>query len=312
MAAKARSVVADYALYLAVRLAVCILQALPWSWLLGLAEALAWLAYAVDRRHREVARENLRLAFPEKDEAEIHRLVYETYRHLLLLLVEMVRLPRELHTHNAMTRVCFADQSILQKAERWLTTGRPLIVVTGHLGNWEALSYALGLMGYRGQVIARRLDNPFVDRYLQQFRIRTGQVILDKNSDFDRIIETLETGGYLAALADQDAGVRGEFVQFFGRPASTFKSLALLSLRYEAPILVMGAVRIASGLWFRAYLEDEIDPRDYADRPDALHAITQRYTAALEAMARRHPEQYFWLHRRWKHQPKQRTRPQAA
>jgi KDO2-lipid IV(A) lauroyltransferase len=302
----------DYGIYLAVRVAVCILQALPWAWLLALAEVLAWLAYRVDRRHREVARENLRLAFPEKDAHEVDRLVFETYRHLFLILVEMVRLPRELHAHNAMTRVSFEDSTTLRRAQRWLTTGRPLIVITGHFGNWEALSHALGLMGYRGHVIARRLDNPFLDRYLERFRVRTGQVILDKNQDFDRIVEILESGGYVAALADQDAGARGEFVSFFGRPASTFKSLALLSLRYEAPILVLGAARVASGLWFRAYLEDEIEPRDYADRPEAVREITQRFTAALEAMARRHPEQYFWLHRRWKHQPRQRSRPRAA
>jgi KDO2-lipid IV(A) lauroyltransferase len=101
-------------------------------------------------------------------------------------------------------------------------------------------------------------------------------------------------------------------VLFFGRPASTFKSLALLSLRYDAPILVMGAARIGSKLWFRAYLEAELDPRDYADSPQAVHQLTQDYTAALEAMVRRHPEQYFWLHRRWKHQPKTKGAKKAA
>jgi KDO2-lipid IV(A) lauroyltransferase len=307
MAVKARSLVADYAVYLLARLAVCVLQALPWSWLLGLADLLAWLAYRVDRRHREVARDNLRQAFPEKNPAEIESLVYASYRHLLWVLVEMIRLPRELHAHNAMSRVAFADPAILHRAERWLATGRPLVVITGHLGNWEALSYAMGLLGYRGHVIARRLDNPFLDRYVKRLRIRTGQALLDKNQDFEQIVSILESGGHIAALADQDAGARGEFVRFFGRPASTFKSLALLSLRYEAPIIVLGAVRLAPGLHFRAYLEDEIEPRDYADHPHAVHAITQRFTAALEAMVRRHPEQYFWLHRRWKHQPRQRS-----
>ncbi|MGL4550595.1 MAG: lysophospholipid acyltransferase family protein, partial [Gemmataceae bacterium] len=107
-----------------------------------------------------------------------------------------------------------------------------------------------------------------------------------------------------------DAGPRGEFVTFFGRPASTYKSLALLSLRHDAVILVLGAARVGPRIDYRVYLEDVIDPGEYADRPDAVRAITQRFTAGLEAMARRHPEQYFWLHRRWKHRPKERR--QAA
>jgi hypothetical protein len=97
-------------------------------------------------------------------------------------------------------------------------------------------------------------------------------------------------------------------VTFFGRPASTFKSLALLGIRYDAILLVLGAARVGQCIDYRVYLEDVIDTRDYARRSDAVHAITQRYTTALEAMIRRHPEQYFWLHRRWKHQPKV-TRP---
>jgi KDO2-lipid IV(A) lauroyltransferase len=312
MSAKKRSPLADYSVYLGVRFAVAMIQALPWSWALSLANMLAWLAYHVNRRHREVARENLRQAFPDQSAEQIDKWTYGTYEHLMHLLIEMVRLPRELHRHNAPSRVAFAEPRILAQAEYWLSTGRPLILITGHLGNWEALGYAMGLMGYRGHIIARRLDNPYLDRFLTRFRAGTGQVILDKNNDFDRIIEVLENGGYLAALADQDAGPRGEFVSFFGRPASTFKSLALLSLRYDAPILVMGAARTAPCLWFRAYLEEEIDPREYVGLPDATRLITQRYTAALEAMIRRHPEQYFWLHRRWKHQPKVREKKQAA
>jgi KDO2-lipid IV(A) lauroyltransferase len=113
-------------------------------------------------------------------------------------------------------------------------------------------------------------------------------------------------------VGDQDAGPRGLFVQFFGRPASTFKSIALLSQEYQAPILVVGAARVGQPMRYRIYLEDVILPGDYAGRADATRAITQRYTDALERMVRRHPEQYFWLHRRWKSQPALRKGKQAA
>jgi KDO2-lipid IV(A) lauroyltransferase len=92
-------------------------------------------------------------------------------------------------------------------------------------------------------------------------------------------------------------------VDFFGRPASTFKSIALLSLEYSAPILVLGAARIGWPMRYTVYLEDLILPEEYADHPNALRAITERYSRALERLVRRHPEQYFWLHRRWKNQP---------
>jgi KDO2-lipid IV(A) lauroyltransferase len=100
-------------------------------------------------------------------------------------------------------------------------------------------------------------------------------------------------------------------VDFFGRPASTFKSIALLSLEYNAPIMVFGAARIGHPLKYRVYFEDLILPEDYAGHVDPVRAITERYTQALERLVRRHPEQYFWLHRRWKHQPKVRGKKAA-
>jgi len=115
----------------------------------------------------------------------------------------------------------------------------------------------------------------------------------------------------LGLVGDQNAGPRGLFVDFLGRPASTFKSIAVLSLRYGAPILVLGAARVGHPLRYVIYLEDTVLPEDYEGRPDATRAITLRYTQALERLIRRHPEQYFWLHRRWKHQLKAESKHAA-
>src|SRR5438093_1250490 len=169
---------------------------------------------------------------------------------------------------------------------------RPVLSVTGHFGNWEMAGYALGLLGFRSSAVARRLDNPHLDRFLARFRQGTGQTILDKNTDYLRIQQTLATGGALAMLADQDAGQRGLFVDFFGRPASTFKSIALLALEYNALLAVIGVPKVATPMRYQVVCEEVIDPADYARRPDAAKAITQRYTAALERLVRRHPGQY--------------------
>jgi KDO2-lipid IV(A) lauroyltransferase len=164
----------------------------------------------------------------------------------------------------------------------------------------------MGLLGFRGSLVARRLDNPYLDRFLHRFRRKTGQTILDKSRDYDRIRRVLAEGGALGLVGDQDAGPRGLFVEFLGRPASTFKSIALLSLEYAAPIMVFGAARVGTPLTYRVYLEDVILPEEFAAAADAPRAITRRYSDALARLVRRHPEQYFWLHRRWKHQPKAR------
>jgi KDO2-lipid IV(A) lauroyltransferase len=102
------------------------------------------------------------------------------------------------------------------------------------------------------------------------------------------------------------------FVDFFGRPASTFKSIALLALEYNAAMVVVGVPKVGEPMRYQIVSEELILPEEYADRPDAVKAITQRYTAALERMVRRNPEQYFWLHRRWKHEPPRRKAKAAA
>jgi KDO2-lipid IV(A) lauroyltransferase len=170
--------------------------------------------------------------------------------------------------------------------------------------------YCLGLLGFTTHAIARPLDNPYVDDFLRCLRERTGQRILAKHGDFDKIQGLLENGGVLATLGDQDAGSRGLFVDFFGRPASTHKAVALLALEHKVPMLVTGTVRI-DGL-YHVMAADLILPEEYEGRPNAVKEMTQRFTSALEGLARQHPEQYFWLHRRWKHQPGKRKAAAVA
>jgi KDO2-lipid IV(A) lauroyltransferase len=309
---KERSVVADFAVYFLIRVLICTIQALSWRLALQLARALAWLTYYLDRRHRLVALDNVRQAFRHLDACDVERLTYASYVHLVIIIVEMCRLPRVLHAYNLNDYVVHAEPHDLERLRALAASGRPRLVVTGHFGNWELLSYISGLMGFPGALVARRLDNPYLDHFLARFRCRTGMTILDKNADYARILEILAKGGGLGMVGDQDAGARGLFVNFFGRPASTFKSIALLALEYGAPIMVMGAARVGHPMKYCVYYEDLILPEDYASRPDAARAITQRYSDALERMIRRHPEQYFWQHRRWKHEPRSKQVRKAA
>jgi len=311
MAKKPRSATVDYLVYFAIRCAVCLIQGLPEHWARGFANLLAWIAYQVDRRHREVARENLQHAFPERcaDPVECDRMVRAIYRHFLQVVVEIVILPRKFHLTNWMRLLEFPDAPRVVEA---ITSGRAVILATGHFGNWEIGGYSLGTFGFQSYAIARTLDNPYLDRFLKKFRQRTGQTILCKNGDFDRIVNVLAERGVLSTLADQDAGQRGLFVPFFNRPASTHKAVALMAIEYDALMCVMSTVRVGQAWPHRVLVADIIDAREYAERSDAVEAITLRMTQGLEAMIRQFPEQYFWLHRRWKHLPPVRKAKKAA
>ena len=298
--AKPRSQVTDYLVYLAVRFLVCALQALSFEAARTVGRGLAWLAYRIDKRHRLAAGDNLRHAFPGRyADGEIDRLVRSVYRHFCNLLMEIIHLPRMLHPYNWRQFMELADGKVVDA----MLSDQPTMLVTGHIGNWELSSYVLGLLGFRTHAIARPLDNPYLDAYLHRFREATGQKILSKHGDFERIREVLTSGGVLGTLADQDAGGRGLFVDFFGRPASTHKAVAILALEYRVTSVVIGAYKVAEPMRYRAVVEDVIRPDEYDGRPDAIKAITQRFTSGIERLARRAPEQYFWLHRRWKHQP---------
>lgn len=302
---KPRSRPLDFLVYLIVRLLVGVIQALSLPGACKLAELLAWLIHRLDRRHRSVAEENLGHAFPGGLSAvQRNRLVVDVYRHFCRLLIEIIHLPRRLHVQNWKHHLELKNGRQLVDC---LLSDRPLLIVTGHFGNWELGGYMLGLLGFETYAVARPLDNPYLDDFLHRFREHTGQTILTKKGDFERMRQILSEGGVIATLADQDAGQRGLFVDFFGRPASTHKAIALLALEHRVPILVILARNTGAPLHYEIAVEELILPEEYAGQPDAVRAITQRFTKALERGVRQAPEQYFWLHRRWKHQPIKRA-----
>ena len=327
MAKKPRNRTADYTTYLAVRALVAVVQMASPRAAYAVADFLAWLAYTLAKGRRRVALENVRTAFPElaTDPAAADRLVRGMFRHLLRVVIELLLLPRKLHAET------WRKYLVLPQGAQTLPPlldGRAALVVTAHFGNWEMAGFALGLFGFRTYAIARVLDNSYIERFALRLRQRTGQTIIAKNDDFARLTAALKRGGKVATLADQDAGPRGVFVDFFGRPASTHKAIALMAMEFDAVMVVMGVPRVRRAdypqradfdpgsalapLFYAVRCMDVIDPREYASDPNAVKAITARYTSALERLIREYPEQYFWLHRRWKHQPAAKKAKAAA
>ena len=313
MADKPRSTVVDFLVYGAVRLLVCVLQALSFDAACAFARFLGWVAYRVDKRHRLVAQENIAKAFPGKySEVEIDRMVRGVYRHFCTVLIEIAHAPRKMHVHNWRQ---FGDIVQGGPTVDAMLSGRPLLIVTGHFGNWELAGTTVGLVGFHTHAIARPLDNPWLDDYLRRFRERTGQKLLAKHGDFEKMQQILDQGGVIATLADQDAGQRGLFVEFFGRPASTHKAVALMAMEHRVPMIVATALKTGASKrnsHYELHFGDVILPEDYEKTPDAIRAMTQRFTADLERLIRLGPEQYFWVHRRWKHQPQPRKQKKAA
>jgi KDO2-lipid IV(A) lauroyltransferase len=293
----------DYLTYLAVRMLVSFAQILTIEQSYALAGFLAWVLYRADARHRKVGYENLELAFGDRfTPTERDRIVREVYRHFCSMLMEILHTPRRMHLANYRDHIVLVGHEPI--LERIITGGRPMILLSGHYGNWELAGYVFGLFGFPTVSVARTLDNPYLDRYLRSFRERTGQSLIPKTGGFDQMVEVLRSGRVLSFLADQDAGQRGLYVDFFGRPASTHKAIALLAIEHRAPVVVGVARRIGPGFRYEIRCEDIIDPGDLTGTADDVRLLTQRFTSALERLIRQDPTQYLWLHRRWKHQPK--------
>lgn len=327
MARKTQPRIVNFSVYILVRLIVALVQMVSPRIAYAVADFFAWCAYTFVKSRRRVALENVQIAFPHltSDPRAANQLVRNMFRHFLRVLVELILLPRKLQISNWRKHLSL-DHGV--QALPPLIANRSLLIVTAHFGNWEMAGYALGLFGFHTHAIARVLDNPYLERFLLKFRQRTGQEIIFKKDDFGRLTEVLKAGGKVATLADQDAGYRGVFVDFFGRPASTHKAIALMAMEFDAVMVVMGVPRVnradypqrsdydsanpLAPMFYAIKCSDVIDPREYANDPNAVKAITARYTAGLEKLIREYPEQYFWIHRRWKHQPKTKEKKQAA
>lgn len=300
--------------YFAFRVFVCVIESLPTRTSVRCAKGLAFIVHRIAPRKMnryQVARDNLHRAFgDELSDAAADKIIYDMWVHLFRLVVEIIQLPRKMRLYNCADIMTFRNRNDCVRA---MCAGRPVMTVGGHFGNWEVANCATGWFGFPMGVVARDLDNPFLHQWFERFRRHTGHRLISKVGGSQQMVQYLENRGCLAMLGDQDAGPRGMFVDFFGVPASTFKSLALVALQHQAVICVCYARRVEDDFensrWvnFEIGCEEIIDPLEL-DCDDEIREITERYTQALERIVRLAPEQYLWVHRRWKSAPAKRKR----
>ncbi len=256
----------------------------------------------LNRRHRRRAEANLESCFPELDRHEVRRIATASIEHLFqLAAVDSILMGQYI------TPTTWPDHLCVKPARDsigLLTSDQPLLLLTGHLGNWELLGYGLSVAGYPLHALARPLDNPYLNQWLLSIREAWGLKVLTKWGAAPQMQRILENRGRLGFIADQNAGDQGVFVPFFGRLASAYKSIGLLALKYEIPIIVAMARRRRVDIDYEVLVSDIILPDEWKDHEDPLYYVTARYTRGLEDLVRAHPEQYLWIHRRWKSRPK--------
>ncbi len=298
----------DYLAYVVVRVFICVIQAMRVETGHAIAQWLAWLASDILHVRGKILGENLRHAFPDLAQAQHDRITREMWEHLFLLVVEVAHTPRKIHETNWRDHVCLSGSDIIVGE---LLSDRPTILVTAHVGNFEVGGYILGIFGFPTYTVARTLDNPHLDWFVNNFRGKTGQFIIPKNGGFEQIVEVLENKGVMTFLADQHAGRKGCWVDFFGRAASAHKAIALLSLDYDAPIVASYTRRLGKPMQFEVRTSAARAPRDCDGTPSTVSELTQWYTKELEGFVREAPSQYWWIHNRWK-DPRPRRKKKAA
>jgi KDO2-lipid IV(A) lauroyltransferase len=298
----------DYLVYLIVRLFVCAVQALSLETCQRIARLLAWVACDLVGMRRRVIEENLRRAFPLLPSDERKQLARRMWEHLLLMVCEIAHAPRKIHDTNWRQYIRFRNAEPMM---RLLWSQQPKVFVAGHYGNFELGGYTMGLFGFETYSVARPLDNVYLDQFVKQFRQAKGQHILPKQGSADEIAELLTKNRTLSVLGDQHAGQKGCWVDFFGAPASTHKAIGLFALTNNAPLAIGYARRLDRPLRYEMGVEAIAETRELPAEARGLQELTQWFTSVLENMIRRAPEQYWWVHRRWKGEPPARTKKAA-
>ena len=239
------------------------------------------------------------MAFPGVTEADRRRVCRASFQHLGLMFVELCAAVTE-PPERTLEGITIDGLDHLKRA---VTTHGRALVLTAHLGNWELLAPAHRLMGFPATVVVRPLDAPWLDVMADRLRQRAGVELIDKRGALRPVLSALRRGRLVALLLDQNASRHeGIFVSFFGRPASTSKSLAVLAVRTRTPVVPMFIYRKGVGR-HRVVIHPPLPIEAARDSERAVAELTQRCAAAIEAAVGVAPDQWLWVHNRWRTQP---------
>jgi heptosyltransferase-2 len=283
----------DFIVYLLYRSGSAIASAVPLPLLFVSGEFLGFCAWIILGNYRRLAQRNVTIAFGnEKSPRQLRRLVRRHFQRLganLLCSVKLTGMPLE----NMATRI---EAENLDFIHRELRAGRPVVLILSHLANWELFAHILPkYIGYvRNSTIYQRLGNRFIDEHVRRVRGRAGVEMFDRKEGFDKAIKLLRDGGAVGILSDQHAGDHGVWAPFFGRLASTSPLPALLAKRTRAALVGVAIYTDGRARW-RVVISPALQ-----DNQESVGSLSAKTNQVIEQQIRRAPEDWFWVHNRWK------------
>ncbi|KAF0244682.1 MAG: Lauroyl/myristoyl [Planctomycetota bacterium] len=268
---------------------------LPEALALGMGRFLSALLWGLMRKRGEIAKKEATRVLGRRgqDVAE------GSFHHLMETVVRTVRFPRDRARGLWDRRIQIEGLDHLKRAH---AMGRGVIAVSGHFGDWEVFNVTMASRGFNVNVVRRALDNPLMNRGFEDFWKEVGTHVIWRAGAMKEGLQALRAGGILTLYVDQDARNHGVFVPFLGRDASTIKAPALLSIKSGAPIVGFAVTRLPGGRSL-IQIEESFVPDPALPMPEAILEATRRLTVALEKRILAAPEQWMWIHRRWKTKP---------
>jgi KDO2-lipid IV(A) lauroyltransferase len=282
---------------LLIRLTLLFFQIVPETLALALGRGVGLLWYHVLRYRRALVMDNLRQAFKgEKSGAQIRRIARNNFIHYGTVVIEFMRIP-VLTKESLEKRIRLRGREHLQNA---LARGKGAILLCGHYGNWDMMAIAQAMQGINAYVITKRVKNEAIDSVWMRVRQSRGVRFISSEESQLTILKVLKTNQVLAIVFDQHRpGTMGVRVRFFGRPASTMRAVALLALRMKCAVVPVNYWRDEKGIHQVVFGEEAPLVVKETDE-ETIRCNTQVYNDILESYIRQHPEQWLWIHRRWK------------
>jgi len=273
-----------------------VLGRVPRDRAVAVGRCLGRLLFLVDTKHRHIAIENLSQSFANEKEpneiASLARVVFENLGQILFEVGWALRVPEQDFTRHFRIRG-------LENLKGAYEKNQGVLILTAHMGNWELLTNVAAMTGYPLSIVVRPLDFRPLESFFRHFRTRFGATLIPTKNSMRMVLESLKERSMVALLMDQNVDwYDGVFVSFFGRPACTNRGLALLALKTGVPVVPVFLVRDGAG--FTAEFGSDVPLIRTGDKAADVEANTQQYNDIIESFVRRYPDQWFWVHQRWK------------
>lgn len=264
------------------------------------AQMLAWLGFHLARRQHIAGMRNLQIAFPELSDAQREQILRGSFSNIGRLLVEFTHFP-DLNKNNISH---FVVHDGLENYLEGVRRGRGVIFMTAHFGAWELSSYAQAVYGYPLKFVVRPIDNPRVEKLISKYRTSSGNVPIQRRSAARDILKALRENEAVGILFDQNTTrSEGVFAEFFGVPAATTPSIALFALRTGAAVVPGFLIWDQALGRHRLRLDPPVELIDTGNLESDVLENTRQFNRILEGYVRKYPDQWLWIHRRWKTRP---------